>query len=255
MVILEPYVRGGRWPTGLAILSVLLLGLAALLMGGAGPAYRLDALDLGQALGLLRQGAYVAVAAAGTALLALVMAAWCRRLRPALIGGLVLLVVATLLVVPVQHLQRAQAVPPIHDITTDLENPPTFVALASAREAAPNAVGYPRAFADQQRRAYPMLAPLMLDAPMAQVMLTAETMMRERGWEIARVGETTLEATATTTWFGFEDDVVLRLSETDTGVRVDMRSASRLGRSDLGTNAIRIQEFLDALERQLHRNG
>ncbi|MBF8221932.1 DUF1499 domain-containing protein [Halomonas sp. 328] len=255
MVILEPYARGGRWPAGLAALSVLLLGLAALLMGGAGPAYRLDLLDLGQALGLLRQGAYVAIAAAGTAVLALCVAAWYRRPRPALIGGLVLVMVATLLVVPLQHLQRAQAVPPIHDITTDLDDPPAFIALVAPREAAPNAVGYPRAFAAQQRRAYPDLAPRIVDAPKPRILLTAETMMRERGWEIARVDDTTLEATASTTWFGFKDDVVLRLTESDAGVRVDMRSASRLGRSDLGTNALRIQEFLDALERQLLRNG
>lgn len=254
MVVLEPYARGGPWPARLVTASLGLLVLSLVSMAGAGPAYRLELIALDQAFELLRLGALLGVAAALLGLLTLGVGAWYRRPRAALVGILVLLAVAVTLLIPAQYLQRAQAVPPIHDITTDTADPPPFVALAAARAAAPNAVGYPRAFAAQQQRAYPDLAPLRLQAPPARILETAATLMHERGWEIAAVNATTLEATAATRWFGFRDDLVLRLTEDDDGVRVDMRSASRLGRSDLGTNAARIQAFLSALESRLGRD-
>ena len=70
------------------------------------------------------------------------------------------------------------------------------------------------------------------------------------GWEITARDESagTIEAIATTRWFGFKDDVVIRVGASGTGSRVDMRSKSRLGRSDAGANAQRIQEFLQALQ-------
>lgn len=242
--------RGGRWPTRLAWFALLLLIAAALLMGGAGPAHRLGLLELGSAFTLLRQGAYLAIGAAGLGLLTLIVATLCRRLRPALAGALVIAAVVAMMAVPWQLMQRAQRVPPIHDITTDLEDPPAFVALAAAREAAPNAVGYPSDFAPQQREGYPEIRPLVLDLPLARVRSAVEATALDQGWEIATVTETGLEATATTRWFGFKDDVAIRLTETEDGVRVDVRSASRVGRSDLGTNAARIRAYLSALQRR-----
>lgn len=243
--------RGGRWPVVPAWLGGLLLVAAAALMGGAGPSHRMGLVPLGTAFDLLRLGAYLAVAAAALGLLALVIATLCRRLRPALAGLLVILAVAGMMAVPWQMMQRAQRVPPIHDITTDTRDPPEFVTLAPAREAAPNAVGYTPAFASQQRRAYPSLQPLVVDRPPGEVMAAAEAAAREMGWEIAAVTDTTLEATATTRWFGFKDDVVIRLTETEAGVTLDVRSASRIGRSDLGTNAARIQAYLSILQERL----
>jgi len=249
---LRPRPRGGRWPTAPAWLGVLLVAAAALLMGGAGPAHRLGLLPLGTAFDLLRLGAYLGVGAAALGLLTLVIASLCRRWRPAFVGLLVIALVAAMMAVPWQLMQRAQAVPPIHDITTDMADPPAFEALAAAREAAPNAVDYPgERFASQQRLAYPGLRPLVVDRPLDEVMAAAEAEARERGWAIATVEETHLEATATTRWFGFEDDVAVRLTEQADGVRVDVRSASRLGRSDLGTNAARIHTFLTDLEARL----
>lgn len=243
--------RGGRWPTLLARLALLLLVAAALMLGGAGPAHRLELLPLGTAFDLLRLGAYLALGAATLGLITLIVASLCRRWRPALAGGVVLVVVAAMMAVPWQLMQRAQAVPPIHDVTTDLDAPPAFEALAEAREAAPNDVGYPEAFADPQRQAYPEIQPLLIDLPLASVLGAVEAAALDQGWEIASLTETGLEATATTFWFGFRDDVVVRLTETEAGVRVDVRSASRLGRSDLGTNAARIRDFFDALQQRI----
>ena len=69
------------------------------------------------------------------------------------------------------------------------------------------------------------------------------------GWEIVSVSENEgrIEATATTFWFGFKDDVVIRVREDSGGTRIDLRSVSRVGGGDLGANAARIRAFIDAI--------
>ncbi len=73
------------------------------------------------------------------------------------------------------------------------------------------------------------------------------------GWEMVESSKTDgrIEATATTTWFGFKDDVVIRIRPTEDGSELDIRSKSRVGRSDVGKNAERIREFMSELEAQL----
>ena len=247
-----PPPRGGRWPAMLAWLSVGLLASGALLLAAAGPAYRLGLLSLGDAFGLLRYGAYAAAGAAGVGLIALIAAALCRQLHPALAGGLVIVAVAGMMTVPWVHWQRAQQAPPIHDITTDTDDPPAFEALVAAREAAPNAVDYPgEQTARQQREAYPDIGPLYLNVPPDIALSAAEAAALDQGWELADVSVGRIEAIATTTWFGFKDDVIIRLRETDDGIRVDVRSASRMGRGDMGANAARVRAYLASLERRV----
>lgn len=246
--------RGGRWPARIAGFSVLLLLVAALLLAGAGPAYRLDLLPLGSAFNMLRLGSLLGLGAIAVALLALLVALLCRRKGVVWTSMLAMVATIALLAVPWTHWQQAQTAPPIHDITTDLENPPEFVALAPAREAAPNAVDYPgESFARRQRRAYPDIQPRHFPLPLATVRAAAEAAVLDMGWEIADISidaVDTIEATATTRWFGFKDDVVIRLTQESDGIRVDMRSASRLGRGDAGANAKRIRDYFDALERR-----
>ncbi|MGR2739338.1 DUF1499 domain-containing protein [Billgrantia sp. Q4P2] len=246
--------RGGRWPTRIAGFSVLLLVLAALLLAGAGPAYRLDLLTLGGAFNMLRLGGLLGLGAIAIALLALLVALLCRRKHVAWTSLFAMAATIALLAIPWTYWQRAQTAPPIHDITTDLENPPEFVALAPAREAAPNAVDYPgESFARRQRRAYPDIQPRHFPLPLATVRAAAEAAVLDMGWEIADISidtVDTIEATATTRWFGFKDDVVIRLTQEADGIRVDVRSASRLGRGDAGANAQRIHDYFDALERR-----
>lgn len=155
---------------------------------------------------------------------------------------------------PVGHLRAAQRVPPIHDITTDPDDPPRFVAVLPLRREAPNPVEYGGpALAAQQRVAYPDLGPARFSAPPAHVFEQAATVARRMGWEIVAAvpPEGRLEATDRTFWFGFRDDVVVRVAPADEGTRVDVRSVSRVGRSDLGTNARRIRDFLAALRAAL----
>ncbi|PFG10825.1 DUF1499 domain-containing protein [Marinobacter sp. LV10MA510-1] len=252
----QPYRRGGKWPALCAWLAVIALMTASSLMAVSGPAFRMEWIALGDAFSWLRMGAQLAAVAAILGILTIIVAGLCKRWGAVLTGAVAAVVAVTMIAMPVQMQQRAQTVPPIHDITTDMDNPPAFVALARAREEAPNAVDYPGIdTARQQQVAYPMLQPITLTVPMAQVQTATRDLIAARGWKLAEASPATLEetaitleATATTRWFGFKDDVVVRLTDTSDGVRVDIRSASRLGKSDLGTNAERIQDFLEDLQ-------
>lgn len=139
----------------------------------------------------------------------------------------------------------------IHDITTDPFDPPAFVALAAERAKAPNGAEYggPKVAAEQQK-AYPDIKSLILKSSPQEAMQKAIDAARSMGWEIASTDSATgrLEATATTTWFGFKDDVIVRIRpEASGGSRVDVRSVSRLGDGDAGANAKRVREFLSKL--------
>ncbi|MFC7366800.1 MULTISPECIES: DUF1499 domain-containing protein [Vreelandella] len=248
----ERSLQGGVWLTLLAWLSVIALIASALLMAGAGPAYRWELIGLGDAFNLMRNGVYAAIAAVAISVLLLLVSAFTRRFGTGVVAIIVLAATAALLYMPWQQWQLAQQVPAIHDITTDMQSPPTFVALRDAREAAPNAVDYPgESTARQQQNAYPNVQPLQVAAPKATVLAAAQAEVEASGWQIAAITENTIEATATTRWFGFEDDVIIRLTELQNGVQVDMRSASRLGTSDVGTNAQRIKTFLNGLRERL----
>jgi uncharacterized protein (DUF1499 family) len=147
-------------------------------------------------------------------------------------------------------LDKAKSVPRIHDISTDLTDPPGFVALAEARKASPNGLAYGgEKVAAEQRRGYPELKPLVVQTPPAETVQRAIDAARSLGWVIAGSDAASgrVEATDTTAWFGFKDDVVVRIRPEATGSRVDVRSVSRVGGSDLGANAERIRKFLAKL--------
>jgi uncharacterized protein (DUF1499 family) len=145
----------------------------------------------------------------------------------------------------------AQTVPAIHDITTDTDNPPAFVSILPLRKDAPNMADYggPE-IAAKQKTAYPDLAPAMLPLPPPQAFEQALQAARDMGWTIVNSNplEGRIEAIDTTFWFGFKDDIVIRIVATNQGSRIDVRSVSRVGRSDVGTNAKRIRKFLKKLK-------
>lgn len=224
--------------------------LGLILLASAGPSYRVGMLSLTNAFTLLRWAAYSGVAAV---LLGAVVAglAYRRHLRvqmvvaaPALLAGLVAVGV------PFELQRRARAAPPIHDISTDLENPPTFEAILALRADGPNDLERTSEVTELQRHGYPDLAPVTLPIPLDQAFDRALAVAQERGWQIVTADKSSgrIEATDTTRWFGFKDDVVVRLTPWGAGTRVDMRSVSRIGRSDIGTNARRIRQYLDGLQ-------
>ena len=199
---------------------------------------------------LLRGAAYVGLAAAAASVVLLLLLAvpkW--RVRPWV--PLVSLALAMVAVTPPLILvSRAKSVPPIHDITTDTVDPPAWVALLEVRNKAPNGSAYKgAAVAAQQVKAYADIKPKVIAAPPREAMQKAIDAARSLGWEVVASDAATgrVEATATTAWFGFKDDVVVRIRPEGTGSRVDVRSMSRVGQSDIGANAARIREFLGKL--------
>jgi hypothetical protein len=157
--------------------------------------------------------------------------------------------------VPWSYARIARSVPAIHDISTDTANPPVFLAILPLRADAPNAAEYggPE-LARQQREAYPDLTSARLPVPTGIAFEAARASAQQMGWEIvaAESDEGRIEATDITFWFGFRDDVVIRISAAGASNSVvDVRSVSRVGRSDVGKNAARIRTYLEKLQAQL----
>ena len=225
------------------------LGLALVAGGillGAALGYRTQVLGLGTAFSLLRWGAYGGGAALVISFLGVVLTLAQRtRVRGLAIAALGVLIGAVCYTLPAQQQAMAREFPPIHDITTDTDDPPGFVAVLPLRADASNPAEYDPSVAAQQREAYPDLTSITLDVPPAQALEQALAAVQVMGWELvaeeAEVGR--IEATATTFWFGFKDDVVVRIRPADGGSRIDVRSVSRVGRGDVGANARRIREF------------
>lgn len=142
------------------------------------------------------------------------------------------------------------SVPPIHDITTDPDDPPQFDAVVALRAGAANSLDYPAETAAAQRAGYPDLATVTLAGDPASLVDRASTVAAQLGWEVVATdpGGGRLEASDTTFWFGFTDDVVVRIRPAAGGSELDVRSVSRVGASDLGANAARIRRFLDRMQ-------
>ena len=227
----------------------LLLGvIAILLLLAAGPGTRFDLWDYRTGFQLMRWAAFAGLAAAGLASVMLLLPGTRRAGLAGLLVALALGLGAAF--VPWNALRQARALPPIHDITTDTGRPPEFVAILPLRAAAPNPAAYggPEV-ARAQAGAYPDLRTQRMDAAPADAFKRALQAARSMGWEIvaADAAAGRIEATDTTFWFGFKDDVVIRVEADGAGSRVDVRSVSRVGVGDVGANARRVRAYLRAL--------
>ncbi len=235
------------WISSVALLIAV---IAVSLLTLAGPGYRAGWFGLGTALQrMLTWGAYAGITAAVLGLLALMVS----RGRARAVAAIALLLGAGAVTVPWRLQQAAQIVPPIHDITTDTVTPPRFVEAATLRQSlgVPNSLDYTDDVAEQQRAGYPDLQPLFLAVSQDEAYRRAMALVTARRWEVLASDQAghRIEATDTTRWFGFKDDVAIRVSAIPNGgSRVDVRSVSRVGRSDIGTNARRIREFLADLQ-------
>lgn len=166
--------------------------------------------------------------------------------------AIALLVAVVPVVVMVPQILKGRSVPPIHDITTDTSNPPAFDAVLALRGEQSNPVEYgaglgsPGELAQLQAGAYPDVKPLQTDLSRGDAVARADKVLADMGMEVVNVDAEAgiVEAVATTFWFGFKDDLVVRVTPQAEGSLVDVRSVSRVGRSDLGANAARIQRFL-----------
>ncbi len=156
-------------------------------------------------------------------------------------------------IVLVYSVVGGRSAPPINDITTDRAYPPAFVHAQTLPENSGRDMSYPEAFKAQVEKAYPDLQSVGMKTKRDDVFVKAlELVKAQPGWAVTTSTvtdkESIIEGTATTKLFGFVDDFVIRITDTEGGVVVDMRSKSRDGKGDLGANAKRIREFLAKLQ-------
>jgi len=229
--------------TGLALCCAIIAILAGL-------GNRREWWDFRTGLSILKWAAYAEVVVIAVSVVGIIMSAFRKRkiaLAYFLIGSVISMFA---LGIPLYIWITASHVPPIHDITTDTENPPRFIEILKARRDAPNPPEYGGPdLAARQHKAYPDIKPLILDSTPSRAFDLAAAAAAGMGWKIVSVNRTAgiIEATDTTFWFGFKDDVIIRVSPDAQGSRIDMRSVSRVGVSDLGTNAKRIRNYLKKL--------
>jgi len=233
------------------VLVSLVSLIAFLLVALPGPLYKYGIVDLGTAFTGFKFGVFAGIAA----LILLVLQMIFKR-KTVTLGSTViaLLLSAIAIAMPLSMMNKGKSVPPIHDISTDLINPPKFEAIAPLRADAPNPVEYAGAeAAKQQRDAYPDLQTLSYTQSQSELVKATEQAVNNLGWELVNgdVDKGIIEATDSTMWFGFKDDVVVRVTDNDSERLLDIRSKSRVGGSDLGKNAERIHDFINELDKVL----
>lgn len=245
--------RRSPWPARIAVLGAAVAVGAAVALIVAPLGYRAGILSLRTALLEVPRiyVYYAGIAGAVISLVALVVTSARRRAGWAALAIFGMIVGAGSAYVPWKFAQMGRGVPPVNDITTDTANPPPFEAVMPLRQAA-NAepVTYSPDFPAMQKQAFPDIAPAHLDKPLDQAFAVALDAVRKMGWTIvATDGERgRIEATDTTLWYGFTDDIVVRVSADGSGSRIDVRSKSRIGRGDFGTNARRVRAYLAAVK-------
>lgn len=220
-------------------ITVIVAVLAVAMLAVSGPGTRLGWWHF-------RVGLLLFAGSAVVALVAVILAGFTWKQNRFVAAGSGLVALGVVVFVGAS-LAGARGKPMIHDISTDLDDPPRFDAVMPLRGATSNpANNIDPNVAEQQRRAYPDVAPAVIDAPPAVAFQRVRSAAESLGWEIVAADESAgrIEATDTTRWFGFKDDVVVRIRPANGGSRIDVRSTSRVGRSDVGVNAARIRELL-----------
>ena len=233
----------------LTLVSAGLAAVALLLLGGAGPAYQLGLITLPLAFTALRCAAYAGIVGAALNMVTFVAALKQRRWVGSALLLVAFLVSLACVIIPLRWQIAARRLPPIHDISTDLENPPAFTAILPLRQPSHNSLERTASVDEAQRRGYPDVQPITVPVPVDQAFEETLELIQDYEWEVVNADKALgiIEAIATTPWFGFKDDVAIRLTTSGAGTRIDMRSASRIGVSDVGTNAERVREFLGEL--------
>lgn len=247
----EPPSRLANWSRGIASFALLVALFAVVLTRGEFVEAIPGVVMLGAALLL----ALVAIACALGAFVVI----WFGGnpgLGRALAGvGMSLL----LLGYPTFIVARGYPWTPLADITTDFADPPRFEAIARVRPRGANSIQYAGAAAAQrQRAAYPDIVPLELAAAPEEAYRAALDVVTQRKWLVidarppqANRRDGRIEAVTRTPVMGFRDDLVVRVRPSRTGAVIDLRSASRYGRMDFGSNARRIRSLRDDIEEEV----
>jgi len=244
----EPLSRLAIWSRRVAVFSIPVV-LLAIAIVRSGLLELVPALaTFGGALAL----AFVAILLASGAFIVI----WREGLRGIGHAVLALVIGIGILAYPAYLATRAYRLPAINDVTTDPIDPPRFEAIARLRSRESNPITYAglRA-AELQRAAYPDIEPLMLSVTPQEAYDTALAVITRRKWRIVDARppqpgrrDGLIEAVARTPIMGFRDDIVVRIRPGPEGARVDIRSASRYGRSDLGANASRVRALVEDID-------
>ena len=215
----------------LARLAFVAACAAALTVAAAGPLHRYVGLDIEWAIAVFRYGFYTAVAAVALGLATILPTRPGDRRRGFVAAFLAVVIGIAGAWVPVSWFLWSQRLPMINDISTDIADPPAMVALLQLRRGAPNPPGYPGvATAVLQRAAYPDIVPVVLAVPPAEAFKRVDRVATALEWDVvARApAEGRLEAVQTSDWFGFRDDIVVRIRPDGAGDVTDTHVAWRL---------------------------
>lgn len=199
---------------------------------------------------ILTFGTGLATVNAAFAIAAIVIARRRKLRRDLRLSGVGLAICLSMIAYVALQLQSALLVPPIHHISTDTEDPPPFIEVLALRASDSNPLHYDaEKMAPMQVDAYPWVTPLTMQATPEAAFAEVRAALRKMGIEIVaeHPEQGVIEATATTFWFGFKDDIAVRVRPHPEGALVDVRSVSRVGVSDVGVNAERIGEILQHL--------
>ena len=240
-------------------LIVVLLGMAVAAL--AGPAWQWGLWTVGTGFTAVRWAVYAVAAGGALCILSTLIAINVHGRdfasnAPVAVAGLVI----ASIVIYVPYTASRPGNPPIHDVTTDLDNPPAFVEIAQPREhtGAPNTADYQRVWTrgelvinvpELQKQAFPDIQPVVLALQPSEAFEKAAETVRKLGWTVVseEPEKGRIEAYDRTAWFGFIDDIVIRVQPSGTGSRIDIRSVSRVGLGDRGMNAKRIRNFVRTL--------
>lgn len=240
-------MSGQKW-WAKAILVGAVIGLVCLIVGALGTKIGIWGFTAG--LGLFALGGALGVLALVLGLIALIVSI-VKSLsaeRSTIAVGVV--IAAVIVGVFGSQFLAARGVPPIHNISTDTIDPPAFDKVIALRGQGSNPHAYDATkLADLQKKAYPDVQPLVSDVAPGEMFNRAKAVLEKMELEIVNSDSDNgiLEATATTFWFGFKDDVVVRVRPQGSGSIVDIRSVSRVGQSDIGLNAKRIRAIIAGL--------
>jgi uncharacterized protein (DUF1499 family) len=232
---------------GLAGLALGLLSVAGVRLGGVPP---LNGLAV---YGAAMAAAALAAVAAGGAL----HAVWRHGGPGASLAGNGLALALVVLSPAAWFGVQAVRLPPLNDVTTDVMEPPSFGRSRAAVDGRGGLIPleYDATLAMEQQDAYPDLQPILMDQTPEEAMALALRAATNLGWRVldstppaGRAGSGRIEATARSLVFGFSEDITIRIRPAINETRIDLRSASRVGRHDFGSNAGRIRDFQREIE-------
>jgi uncharacterized protein (DUF1499 family) len=246
LILEEPVSRPAKWSPVVAWYALVVTIMAVLLVRSGRVDYPAGFAALGAGFALA--GLAIALAVLG---FVRIWQEGRRGLGSAVQG---VFIAAAVLAYPGWFAVQAVLLPPLNDVTTDIDNPPSFSRSRAVLEARGGRVppDVPPQARAAQREAYAQIAPLTLDLPPDEAFEIVRKAAQNRGWQVVeavkpggRIGLGRVEAVDRTFLLRLPDDVTVRIRPRADGTRIDVRSASRMGNHDLGANAARIRAFLE----------